>query len=218
MPQLVIKTNAAECGRWLMGNSKKMLQAGKAALSQTVLQVQKAEQLELRKEFTIRKSGFMRNRVKIFRFPKATSDGLVAVIGINSNVQGTPLLLSVFEDGGQRKPVSGSSVAVPITGGRARQTFRKSVAPSLRINKLGLHRVGAVMEGNKRTVILPSKGKRIVFQRVGKGKHSDLVPLYVFERNVHLRKRMHFVRIATDLAEEQLPKLYARYLRLYIKA
>lgn len=217
MAQIQIKTNAAEVNRWLLGNTKKVNQAAKAALGKTVLQVQHAERIELSKEFTIRKSSFMRNRIKIFKFPK--DNDLVAIIGVDGNVQGTALILSMFEDGGQRKPASGGSVAVPITGGKARSLFKKSVAPSLRINKLGLQRKGVVSEGAKRTVILPSKGgKHVVFQRTGKGKNSVLTPLYVFNRNVRLKKRLNFVKIANDLAQEQLPKLFTRYLRLYIQA
>lgn len=218
MAEIRITTNAADVNRWLNGNIKKVNQAAKAALSKTVMQVQAAERIELNKQFTVRKAAFIRNRVKIFKFPKATPEGLVAVIGIDGNVKGTPLLLSMFEDGGKRTPLSGNSVAVPITGGKARTVFKKSVAPSLRINKLAFQKRGNAMEGTKRTVILPTKGgKRVVFQRVGKGKNSQLMPMYVFERNVHLRKRIHFVKIARDLAEEQLPKLFNRYLRLYIK-
>lgn len=221
--QLKITTNAAECGRWIRGQPKKMQQAAKAALSKTVLQVQHAERIELNKEFTIRKASFMRNRIKIFRFPKASPDGLVAVIGIDSRVRGTPLILSMFEDGGKKSPVQGNRVAIPITGSKARPAFQKSVPPSMRVNRLNFQKnKGGIPIGNKRTFILPTKrGEYAVFQRgpggIGTGDDKRMSPLYIFRNTVPLKRRMQFVKIATDLAGEQLPKLFTRYLRLYIK-
>ncbi len=215
--QINIKTNAAEVSRWLNGKSKKIAQAAKTALSKTVLQVQHAERVELNKEFTIRKAAFIRNRVKITKFPKV--DSLTAVIGIDDNVKGSPLLLAQFEEGGNKQPVQGQRVAVPITGGKARPAFPRAVAPSLRMDKLPMQQGrGGMKTGPKRTVILPTKGGGMaMFQRVGKGKSSELRPLYVFRNGVRLKKRLRFVKTASDLANEQLPKLFNRYLKLYIK-
>ena len=218
-----IKTNAAAINRTLAGNIKKMNQAAKAALSKTVLQVQHAERIELNREFTIRKAAFMRNRVKIFRFPKATPDGLVAVIGINSKVKGSPLLLAAFEDGGKKSPVQGSRIAIPITGGKARPAFRKGVPPSLRIDRLNFHKnKGGIPVGARRTFILPTRqGEYAVFQRGpggrSRGPDLNISPLYIFRNHVPLKKRMQFVKIATDIAEFALPRHFARYMRLYIK-
>lgn len=221
--QVQITTNAADVNRWLAGREKKVRQAASKALSQTILQVQHAERIELNREFTIRKAAFMRNRVKIFRFPKWSEDGgLVAVIGINDKVKGTPLLLAQFEDGGKKSPVQGSRVAIPITGGKARPDFKKSVPPSMRIPRLDFQKnKGGIPIGKRRTFILPTaKGEYAVFQRGpggrSLGKDKNMSPLYIFRNTVPLKKRMQFLRIATDLAGEQLPKLFNRYLRLYI--
>lgn len=218
-----IRTNAAEVNRWMAGRIKKVNQAAKAALSKTVLQVQHQERIELNRQFTIRKAAFMRNRIKIFKFPKATPDGLVAVIGINSKVRGSPLLLSQFEDGGRKSPVQGSRVAIPLTGGKARPAFRKGVPPSYRLNRLGFKpNKGGIPVGKHRTFILPTKrGEYAVFQR-GKGGRSlgadkDISPLYIFRNTVPLKKRMHFVKTATELAEFALPRHFNRYLRLYLR-
>lgn len=219
-PQIDFKvtTNAAECGKWLRGQTKKVLQAGKAALSQTILQIQQAERKDLRRELTIRKTAFMEKRIKITRFPRATSDGLIAVIGIDDRVQGTPLFLSGLEGVVQRKPQTGSAVAVPITGTKARPAFTKNVPASMRINRLTIKKDGGAYKGAKRTFILPTKGGgHVVFQRTGRGSKSDITPLYVFKKNVRLRRRLRFVPIATELAYQQLPRLYTRYLRLYLK-
>lgn len=226
--ELKIETNAAEVGRWLAGAEKKMRQAAKAALSKTALQVQHAERVELNREFTIRKAAFMRNRVKIKQFPSAKEGGLVAIIGIDEKVKGSPLLLSVFEEGGAKNPIEGSRVAIPLTGGKARPEFRKSVPASMRLDRLGLHsqinrkgKGGAVI-GDKRTFLLPTKkGEYALFQRGPgartNGPDKDIQPIYLFRNTVRLKKRLKFVRIARELASEQLPKLYSRYLRLYIK-
>jgi hypothetical protein len=220
-----VKTNAADVGRWLMGNTKKVKQAGAKALSQTVLQVQHAERVELNREFTVRKAAFMRNRVKIFRFPKWNQDGgLVAVIGINDKVKGSPLLLSVFEDGGAKSPVSGSRIAIPLTGGKARPSFRKGVPASMRMDRLGLHSDAKTrqVKGQKRTFILPTRSGEYVLMQRGPGARStgedkNISPLYLFRNHVKLKKRLKFVKVAHTLAEEQLPKLFTRYLKLYLK-
>lgn len=218
-----IKTNAAQVNRWLAGQPKKMMQAAKAALSKTVLQVQHAERIELNREFTIRKAAFMRNRIKISRFPKATPDGLVTVIGIDDRVKGSPLILAAFEEGGRKSPVQGSRVAIPITGAKARPDFRKSVPPSMRIDRLGFREnKGGIPVGARRTFILPTKrGEYAVFQRGPGGRSTgpdmDISPLYIFRNYVPLKKRLRFVRVAVDLAEFALPRHFERYLRLYIK-
>lgn len=223
MQEIRITTNAAQVNRWLQGQKKKTDQAAKAALSKTVLQVQHAERIELNREFTIRRAAFMRNRIKIFRFPKATPDGLVAVIGINSKVKGSPLLLADFETGGKKSPLQGNRVAIPITGGKARPVFQKGVPPSMRLNRLNFQKnSGGIPVGAKRTFILPTKrGEYAVFQR-GAGARStgpdkNMSPLYIFRNTVPLKKRMRFVKVATDLAEFALPRHFERYLRLYIK-
>lgn len=220
-----ITTNAAEVNRWMTGRIKKVNQAAKAALSKTVLQVQHQERVELNRMFTIRKASFMRNRIKIFKFPKVSADGsgLVAVIGINGKVRGSPLLLSVFEEGGKKSPVHGSRIAIPITGGKARPAFRKGVPPSYRISRLNFTKnKGGIPVGNKRTFILPTKGgEYAVFQRGGGGRSlgedKDISPLYIFKNNVPLKKRMQFVKTATELAEFALPRHFERYLRLYLR-
>ncbi|MFT4118699.1 hypothetical protein [Bradyrhizobium sp.] len=217
--RLVVTTNAAECGKWLRGQSKKILQAGKAALAQTILQVQQAERRELRRDLHIRKTSFMDNRIRISHFPRATADGLIAVIGINDRVQGTPLFLAGLEDANTpRRPLSGNAVAVPITGTKARPVIGKNVPASMRINRLSIQKNGGAYRGRKGTFILPTKGGgHVVFQRTGRGAKSEVSPIYVFKKNIRLRRRLRFVPIAAELAYQQLPRLYTRYLRLYIK-
>ena len=224
MPELLITTNAAKVNRNLAGYGKKIWQAGKRSLSETTLQVQKAERIEINREFTVRKASFNRNRVKIFKFPKASIDGMKAIIGIDSKVRGSPLLLQVFEEGGQKLPVEGSRVAIPLTGAKARPSFRQGVAPSLRLDRLALHSrlSDRKVIGDKRTFILPTKrGEYALFQRGPGGRATgddpNMSPLYIFRNRVSLKKRLKFLAVATALAEEQLPKLFNRYLLLYIK-
>lgn len=224
--RIEVTTNAAEVNRTLAGHEKKIRQAAKAALSKVTLQVQHAERIELNREFTVRRAAFMRNRVKVFKFPKTTDGGeMTAVIGIDSRVKGSPLLLAQFEDGGRKSPVQGSRVAIPLTGGKARQVFRKSVPAGYRMDRLQLHTdlKSGTVKGARRTFILPTKnGEFVMFQRGPGGGRStgpdkDISPLYLFRNHVPLKKRLQFLRIATDLAEQQLPRLFQRYLRLYIK-
>lgn len=212
MTTLRIKTNAASVSRWLTASVvRKIDQAGAKALSQTVLQVQKAERIELHKRFTIRRSTFMDRRIKVMKFAKPNS--LTAIIGIDDKVQGSALILGMFEDGGQKQPMQGNRVAVPITGTKARRAFKNRVN-AYRMDKLGLKKKGGQVQGAKRTFIVPTKkGDFALMQRDNKG----ITPLYIFRKNVKVRARLPFTRIATDLAVEQVPKLFNRYLQLYIK-
>lgn len=214
MATIQIGTNTAEVARWLNGEAKKIAQAGRAALSKTVLQVQEAERKEIRQKFTIRRGKFLLNRVKIFQFPK--NNNLVTRIGINENIKGSPLLLSQFEDGGPKN--EGKRVAIPITGQAARKTFGSRVNNKLKIDKLNMksvHGGRGRMAGDNGTFMAHSKGGTyVVFQRTGL---FDVEPIYVLKKNVKVKKNMNFHRVAKSLAEEQLPKLFNRYLKLYIK-
>lgn len=218
MPTIQVKTDLAKTKRYLSATSKKIPQAGKAALSKTVMQIKQAEQKDIDQKFTIRRGSFLRNRVKILQWPKV--DNLIAKIGIDDKVKGSKLLLSQFEDSNtEKKPMQGKRVAVPITGGGARPTFASKVPTSLRFDKLKLTKVaggkGRMVGKNGVFMAHTHNGRFVVFQRTGL---DTVKPLYVLKNNVKLKRKLRFHDIASDLAHEQIPKLYNRYLNLYIKA
>lgn len=194
--------------------------AAKDALNATALQIQEAERAEMNRLFTIRKAGFMSRRVKMFKWARVF--GLVAEIGIDTAVQGSRLLLSVFEKGGRKDPAQGSHVAIPITGGKARPVFRRSVPAAYRMDRLGLHSVlsrkgsRAAVRGDRRTFILPTKrGEYALFQREGR---NEVGLLYLFRSSVALRKRLSFVKVAVALAEWSFPRFFNRYLAKHLRS
>ena len=79
--------------------------------------VVEAEREQLARDFTIRKN-FLTGRFKVLQYSRTTD--LTAIVGIDSNVQGAPLLLGFFEEGGEKLPTAGPELAIPITGGAAR--------------------------------------------------------------------------------------------------
>ena len=188
---------------------KKVPFATNNALTRTAKEVVDVERAELAKDFTER-TQFIPKRVQILKYSRVGD--LWTRIGINRDVQGSPLLLTMFEDGGAKEPELGSDIGVPITGGAARPAFSQKVTSSLLYQKLQLQPVGpsGQIKGLKRAFVIPGIG---VFQRTnsrqrqnrakkgvaaGRGKDPDLVLLYAFEPSAPLGQRMHFVATARD--------------------
>jgi hypothetical protein len=192
------------------------------ALTRTAKEVVDVERDELKREFNVRKQ-FILNRVKILKYSKA--DSLWTYVGIDTDVQGGPLLLTEYEDGGEKEPELGSEVAVPITGSAARPTMGQKVTPSLMYKKLNLLKhitsTGAVQyKGDKRTFVIPGVG---IFQRTnsrqrktrakrgiaaGSGSDENIVLLYRFEPSAPLHQQMHFVQTARDLVNTRFKVIW----------
>lgn len=220
-----LDTNASSFAKEFAGKGKKIRQAARRALADCALKVRESQKKEIPRGFKVRKNNFLESRVKVLEWPK--NDKLVAHIGIDERVQGTPLFLHAYEEGGKRPVGEGKKkVAVPITGSKARQTFSKNVPIKFQIKNLEIDKRG---RGLHRTVLLPTKkGQWTVFQRVKgrtwdkpskkwKGRRSKLNPLYTFWGAKPLKRRMRFKEKSGELATYVLPMLFNRYLRLYLK-
>jgi hypothetical protein len=204
---------------------KKVPYATNNALTRTAKELVGVEREELKGEFQIRKQ-FILNRVRILKYSKPND--LWTFVGIDRNVQGGPLLLTMFEDGGEKTPDHGSELAVPITGSPARPAFAQKVTPRLLYKALNMQKHvtagGAVQyKGDQRTFVVPGIG---IFQRVGtKGKarrrthfseflgqdvhdSSTIVLLYKFKTGVPLRNQMHFVKTARELVHRRYPVIW----------
>jgi len=191
---------------------KKIPYATNNALTRTAKELVTVERDELKTEFQIRKQ-FILNRVQIVKYSSASS--LWTRVAINQKVQGGELLLTLFEDGGEKTPQLGSELAIPLTGGPARPSFAQTVRPSLLYKALNIQKYTTALgkiqyKGDRRTFIIPGVG---VFQRGsnkrrgarGKGGQgsgrdgSGVTLLYSFKRGAPLRAQMHFIRTARAL-------------------
>lgn len=172
------------------------------AITKTAKEAVDAGRKALEHELTIRKQ-FILNRIKILQYSKVGN--LTAIIGVDANVQGAPLLLGFLEEGGTKTPTAGEGIAIPLTGEATRPSFPQSVPTAFRYTNLKF--IGN--KGKKNTFIIPNVG---VFQRIATGKvSSDVVEIYSFKPSArlpihtHLRDAMVAVigeRFATIFNEE----------------
>jgi hypothetical protein len=148
------------------------------AITRTAKEAVTAGQNEVLADLTLRKR-FILNRIKILQYSKVNN--LTAIIGIDTKVQGAPLLLSFLEEGGEKTPQHGTDIAIPLTGGVARPTFQDPVRTALRYTNL---RFNSNRKGRLKTFVIPNVG---VFQRVGVGDSPDAtVLIYSFKPSAKL--------------------------------
>lgn len=191
---------------------KKVPYATNNALTRVAKELVDVERDELKTEFQVRKN-FILSRVRITKYSRPND--LWTRVAIDRNVQGGPLLLTMFEDGGEKEPEHGSELAVPPTGSAVRPSFSQAQTPSLKYQSLKITphtTVGGRVQfkGDKRTFVIAGIG---VFQRTtsrqrstrakkgvsaGRGRDEDVVLLYRFEPQAPLHQRMHFIRTAHD--------------------
>jgi hypothetical protein len=160
-----------------------------------------AEQDQLRKDFTIRKD-FLTGRFKVLQYSR-TSD-LTAIVGIDNNVQGSPLLLGFFEEGGEKLP-TGPELAIPLTGGAARPTFAMGVPTALLYKNLQISMQvkgqTAIFPGLQNTYLVEGVG---IFQRTD--KKSELI--YAFKRSAPLRPRTHMIELAQIVIRDSFARIF----------
>jgi hypothetical protein len=185
---------------------KKFPYATNTALSAVGKEIVDAERADLQVKFQVRKQ-FILNRVRILQYSRANN--LTMIVGIDANVQGGPLLLPSFEDGGQKTPAAGPEIAIPITGEAARPSFAVNIPRSMLYKQLQIQRTttrsGAVQwKGRKRTFVIPGVG---VFQRTGPGK-DEAALIYRFQVSAPLKRWMRFREIATRVFADRFNALW----------
>lgn len=175
--------------------------AANNAVTRTAQEAAVAAQQEAQSHLQIRKD-FLLKRMRVLKYPRVND--LTAVIGVDQNVQGSPLVVGMLEEGqsGEKRGTTGAGVAVPLTGSPARPEFGQKVTPRLLYKKLQMERhttSGGFTQwkGKQRTFVIPGVG---IFQRVGhkpktsrggksfKGLRETTrsVLIYKFENSVHL--------------------------------
>ena len=135
-----------------------------------------------------------------------TSD-LTAIVGIDNRVQGSPLLLGFFEEGGEKLPTVGPELAIPLTGEAARPSFASLIPTALLYKNLQISMKvkgkTAIFPGLQNTYLVAGVG---VFQR--DGKSSKLI--YSFKPSAPLRPRTHMIELAQIVIREQFAKIFNR--------
>lgn len=200
---------------------KKIPYATNNALTRTAKELVEIERNDLKTEFQVRKQ-FILNRVKITKYSRPES--LWTIVAIDKNVQGGELLLTMFEEGGEKLPEIGSEIAVPLTGGAARPSFAQTVRPSLLYKSLNMQKHSTALgkiqyKGDRRTFIIQGVG---IFQRGssksrgarakrGQGSGRDeggATLIYSFKRGVPLKAQMHFIRTAREFVSARFSEVW----------
>lgn len=172
------------------------------SITDTAKLVVAAEQDQLRKDFTIRKN-FLTGRFRVLQYSRVSN--LTAIIGIDNNVQGAPLLLGFFEQGGEKTPIGGPEIAIPLTGEAARPTFQSLVPTALLYKnlKIGVKVQGktAIFPGLQNTYLVEGVG---VFQRSG---NSSLL-IYSFKQSAPLHPRTHMIALANEVISSSFARIF----------
>jgi|HubBroStandDraft_5_1064220.scaffolds.fasta_scaffold45195_4 hypothetical protein len=186
--------------------SAKVLRKLPYILNDSITEVAKlvvaAEQDQLRKDFTIRKN-FLTGRFKVLQYSRTTD--LTAIVGIDNRVQGSPLLLGFFEEGGSKLPTAGPELAIPLTGEAARPSFASPIPTALLYKNLQIsmkikgHAV--IFPGLQHTYLVQGVG---VFQRTGKS--TELI--YSFKPSAPLRPRTHMIELAQVVIRESFARIF----------
>jgi len=195
-----VRIESAELVLRLQNGQRRLAYAVVNAINNTAKRIQEAERRRVEAEFTLRKREFvLRQSAVIKPFASVGRGRPFAEIAVGHKPR---LLLSAFERGAVRKPVTPSAkrVAEPVIGGPARPTFAQTVPPELRMGRLRFDRTKTgrrrVAVTRTRTYLIPAVG---IFQRIGK-KATRAV--YLFTSGKLLQPRLEFTRTAEKTADE----------------
>jgi hypothetical protein len=174
--------------------------ATNSAITRTAKEAVDAGQREVAKDLQIRKT-FILRRIKILQYSKVGN--LTAIIGIDSKVQGAPLILGFLEEGGTKEPIHGSELAIPLTGEAPRPSFPQSVVTSLRYSNLRFDN----RQGRKRTFLIPGVG---IFQRVAAGDSPEAtVLIYSFQPSAKLPQHIHLRNAMLKVIGERFNQIFS---------
>ncbi len=188
--------------------TKKVSYATNNALTRVAKEMVDAGQKELAADFTLRKR-FVLTRLKILQYSKVGN--LTTIVGIDAKVAGSPLLIGFFEEGGEKRPSRGGSIAVPLTGTAARPNFTSPIRGALKYANLQIQNG----KGKARTYVVPDVG---VFERVGRGKESKTVLIYAFEQSAPLHKQMNLTEVMESVANSRFRQIFAEEFEKEVQA
>ena len=180
-------------------------------INDTLKTGQRAVQLHVQDEFTIRQPFVLRQAAIIKPFANVKQGRPYGEIAVG---QRRRLLLAGFEGGELRTPFKGrESVAVPV---EARPSPQARIPEELFVQRLGIRKVrakgkhkagaGVAFEGKQGTYLIPRKG---IFQRLGSGLSRVL---YVLARPFRLEKKLEFVDTVVAVARRVFPDNLRRHI------
>ena len=173
--------------------------AANNAITRTAKEAVDAGQKEVAADLQVRKR-FILNRIKILQYSRVSN--LSAIIGVDTKVQGAPLLLGFLEEGGEKQPSSGPEIAIPLTGEAARPSFPESVTTALRYTNLRFEN----RKGRKKTFVIPDVG---VFQRVGAGEQpGSTVLIYSFKPSAKIAPHTHLRNAMLKVIGERFAPIF----------
>lgn len=184
----------------LRNGQRRLAYAAVNAINNTAKRVQAAERRHVEEKFTVRKKDFILRQAAIIKPFASVKQGLAfAEIAVGRKPR---LLLSAFERGAERKPLTSGAklVAEPVIGGPARAEFEAQVPPELRMTRLrfdrtktGRRRAGVT---KTQTYLIPAVG---IFQRFS-AKFTRAV--YLFTSGKKIKPRLQFEETAEKEADK----------------
>lgn len=164
--------------------------AANNAITRTAKEAVAAGQNEITADLQIRKR-FILNRIKILQYSRVSN--LTAIVGLDTKVQGAPLILGLLEEGGTKTPSAGPEIAIPLTGEAPRPSFSASVQTAYRYTNLRFNN----RKGRQKTFLIPNVG---IFQRIAAGDAPDAtVLIYSFKPSAklppHIKLRAAMVKV-----------------------
>lgn len=178
--------------RWLDSVGKKQLPFATAlALTQTAKDVQKAELKHLHTRFTIRNKWPERGPYAI-KVQSATKKRLFSKVFTNAD------WMPVHEFGGIKTP-EGNNLAIPTS--------------NVKRGKTGKITKGQRPQNLKRSFILTqSNGQKGIWKRTGRGKRSEIKPMYWLEPRAKIKEWWDWFRVGFTTVNRTFNKNFSRAL------
>jgi hypothetical protein len=225
-----VKIDSTELLLSMRNGHKRLSYAVVNAINKTAELIQKTEREQVVERFTVRNRTFIEREAAIIKpFASVGKNIPFAEISVGGAASNKPrLLLSAFERGAQRKPITkgAKSVAIPVVGGPARPTFGSQVPTELQVGKLKFQRTkrGKFRIGVTRTNTYLIRGVGI-FQRVKKrekgktDKESGATKLvhYFAKKPKPLRPILGFMKTAKRIANRWFPEYMRQQVQMTLK-
>lgn len=169
------------------------------AIEESANYAQDAIKAQVPRSFTLRRPDFVRNTVVRLRARGdfATKRNLAAAIRIDDRVDSkgrTRNYLAKFVEGGPKRPVSGSSIAVPVNAKRnAAGIITNANRPRALMGKKGYER------------ITTDRGKDLLVRFGGRGARARVTVLYALTPGVPIRAQFPMYQVAGRAVSESWP-------------
>lgn len=186
--------------------------AMKLGVNRTAEEVQAAQSAHLGKAFTIRRPWVQQYGIKIAKGDFATKDKASVTIQVNPDAD----FLIKFQEGEQKRPRDGHSLAIPIEARRNKadivQASQRPRAFQFTSASSSVASRTTIYKGNKRTFMLQKPdGSGVIFQRMGRavkgqkrtGRDPNLKLLYILQPSAPTPPSLEFFQIGTRVAQDR---------------